>query len=63
MNDSLKKTKVAPEAVLEDFQVLSEKDPTKFTKAKEPKDAFLEQTGIHVVPKQAGRDWWWCDDV
>jgi hypothetical protein len=63
MNNSLKKTKVALESMLESSKLLSEKDPIKLIQAKEPKNAFLNQTETNIAPKQAGRDWWWCDDV
>ena len=63
MNDSLKKTKTTLESSLEDSQLLSEKGPIKLIKVKEPKNAFLKQTKTNFASKQAGRDWWWCDDV
>ena len=63
MNDSLKKIKATPASTLESSQLLSEKDSTKLIKAKEPKNAFFKQSETNYAPKQAGRDWWWCDDV
>jgi hypothetical protein len=63
MNDSLKKVKVPLESTPEPSKLLSGKDQIKLTQAKEPKNAFLKQTESNFAPKQAGRDWWWCDDV
>jgi hypothetical protein len=63
MNDSLKKVKVALESTPESSKLLSGKDQIKLTQVKEPKNAFLKQTETNFAPKQAGRDWWWCDDV
>jgi hypothetical protein len=51
------------ESTPEPSKLLSGKDPIKLTQAKEPKNAFLKQTETNFAPKQAGRDWWWCDDV
>ena len=63
MNDSLKKIKVTPASLLEGSQLLSEKDSVKLIKAKELKNAVLKQIDTNSAPRQAGRDWWWCDDV
>jgi hypothetical protein len=63
MNNSLNKIKASLESILESSKLLSEKDPIKLIKANEPKNAFLKQTETNFAPKQAGRDWWWCDDV
>jgi hypothetical protein len=63
MNDSLKKIKATLASTLEPSKLLSGKGPIKLTQAKEPKNAFLKQTEANFTPKQAGRDWWWCDDV
>jgi hypothetical protein len=49
--------------LLDGSSVLPEKDPIESNQAKEPKNAFLKQTETNFAPKQAGRDWWWCDDV
>ena len=63
MNDSLKKAIAKPMSLLESPQSLHGKDPVEFTKEKVPKKEFFKKTDIDFVPKQAGRDWWWCDDV
>jgi hypothetical protein len=63
MNNSLNKIKASLESILESSKLLSEKDPIKLIKANEPENAFLKQTETNFAPKQAGRDWWWCDDV
>jgi hypothetical protein len=63
MNDSLKKIKAMLDSTLESSKLSSGKDPSKLIKAKEPKNAFLKQTDTNFAPRQAGRDWWWCDDV
>jgi hypothetical protein len=59
MNDSLKKIK----ATLETSTLLSGKDAIKLIQPKEAKKEALRQTETNYAPKQAGRDWWWCDDV
>jgi hypothetical protein len=63
MNNSLKKIKVTLEAMLESTKLLSGKDRIKLIQAKESKNTFLKQTESNFAPRQAGRDWWWCDDV
>ena len=63
MNDSLKKMKATLEPTLESSMLLSGKDPILLIQAKEPKNEFLKQTDTDFAPRQAGRDWWWCDDV
>jgi len=63
MNDSLKKMKAALASALESSKPVLEKDPIKLSQAKEPKNAFLKQTDNNFTSRQAGRDWWWCDDV
>jgi hypothetical protein len=63
MNDSLKKIKATLESTLDSSKLLSEKDPIASIQAKEPKNEFLKQTGADFAPRQAGRDWWWCDDL
>jgi hypothetical protein len=63
MNDSLKKIKATPVSKLASSELLTEKDSIKLIQAKEPKNAFVKQTGTNFGPKQANRDWWWCDDV
>ena len=63
MNDFLKKAKVRPTSFLDGSPLLSEKDPIKLIQAKEPKNEALNQTDPNFAPRQAGRDWWWCDDV
>ena len=63
MNDSLKKMKATLEPALESSNLLSEKDPITLIQAKEPKNEALKQAESNFGPKQAGRDWWWCDDV
>jgi hypothetical protein len=63
MNDSLKKIKATLESKLASSELLTEKDSIKLIQAKEPKNAFVKQTGTNFGPKQASRDWWWCDDV
>jgi hypothetical protein len=63
MNDSLKKIKATPVSLLESPQLLSGKDPIQLIKAKELKNEFLKQADTDPAARQAGRDWWWCDDV
>jgi hypothetical protein len=63
MNDSLKKIKATLESKLASSEPLTEKDSIKLIQAKEPKNAFVKQTGTNFGPRQANRDWWWCDDV
>ena len=63
MNDSLNKAKATPASLLDASSVLSEKDPIESNQAKKPQKEFLKQTDINFAPRQAGRDWWWCDDV
>jgi hypothetical protein len=63
MNSSLKKTKATLEFTQEPSKLLSGKGSIKLTQAKEPNNAFLQRTETNFAPKQAGRDWWWCDDV
>jgi hypothetical protein len=63
MRDSLKKMKATLEPTLESSMLLSGTDPIKLIQAKEPKNEALKQTETNFAPKQAGRDWWRCDDV
>jgi hypothetical protein len=63
MNDFPKKIKATPVSLLGGPQVLSEKVPIKLIKIKEPKSEFLKQSDADFAPRQAERDWWWCDDV
>ena len=63
MHDFLKKIKVTLEPTLESSMLLSGKDPIGSIQANEPTNEFLNQTGTDFEPRQAGRDWWWCDDV
>jgi hypothetical protein len=63
MNDSLKKIKATLLSLLESAQLLLGKDRIKLIQAKESKNTFLKQTESNSAPRQAGRDWWWCDDV
>jgi hypothetical protein len=63
MNDSLKKIKATLETTLESSKLLSGTDPIRPIQAKELKNEFLNQTDPNFAPRQAGRDWWWCDDV
>lgn len=63
MNDSLRKIKVTLESTLESSKLLSGKGPIKLTKANEPENVFLKQAETNFAPKQARRDWWWCEDV
>jgi hypothetical protein len=63
MNDSLKKIKATLESTLDSSKLLSGKDPIQLIQAKEPNNEFLKQTGAAFAPRQAGKDWWWCDDV
>jgi hypothetical protein len=63
MHDSLNKAKATPASLLDGSSAFSEKDPIRSIQAKEPTNAFLKQTGTAFAPRQAGRDWWWCDDV
>jgi hypothetical protein len=57
------KIKTTLEPTLESSKPLSGKDPIKLIQAKEPKNVLLKETENNLTPKQAGRDWWWCDDV
>jgi hypothetical protein len=63
MSDSPKKTIPTLETLLKDSQLLSVKDLAKRMKAKELKNEHLEHTDSQSTPRQAGRDWWWRDDV
>jgi hypothetical protein len=63
MHDSLKKIKATLESTLDSSKLLSGQDPIRSIQAKELKNDFLNQTDTNLAPKQAGRDWWWCDDV
>lgn len=63
MNDYLKKLKTRPASLLDNSPLLSEKDSINLIKAKDQKNECLKQTDTNFEPKQAGRDWWWCDDV
>jgi len=63
MNDSLKKPKPTPENLLKESKVITGKDPIELIKAKKPKNEFLKQSDTDLAPRQAARDWWWCDDV
>lgn len=63
MNDSLKKPKPTLKSHLKESKVITGKDPIGLIKAKEPKKELLKQTDTDFAPRQAGRDWWWCDDV
>ena len=63
MHDSLKKIKATLESTLDSSKLLSEKDPNRSIQANESKNESLKQTGTAFAPRQAGRDWWWCDDV
>jgi hypothetical protein len=63
MHDSLKKVKATLKPALEPFKLLSGTEPIKSIQAKEPKNEFLKQKDTDFAPRQAGRDWWWCDDV
>ena len=63
MNDSLKKMKATLESTLDSSKLLSGTEPIKSIQAKEPKNEFLKQTDTDFTPRQAGRDWWWWDDV
>jgi hypothetical protein len=63
MNDSLKKIKATLESSLDSSKLLSGKDPNRSIQAKEPTNEFLNQSDTDFAPRQAGRDWWWCDDV
>jgi hypothetical protein len=63
MKDSLKKMKARLEPVLESSNLLSGKDPITLIQAKDPKNEALKQAESNFGPRQAGRDWWWCDDV
>jgi hypothetical protein len=63
MNDSLKKIKATLESTLESSKLLSGTDPIRSIQAKELNNEFLNQTDPNFAPRQAGRDWWWCDDV
>jgi hypothetical protein len=63
MHDSLKKIKATLESSLDSSKLLSGKDPNRSIQANESKNESLKQTGTAFAPRQAGRDWWWCDDV
>ena len=67
MNDSLKKIKATLESTLDSSKLLSEKDSIGSIQANESKNESknesLKQTGTAFAPRQAGRDWWWCDHV
>jgi len=63
MHDSLKKIKATPASLLDGSSALSEKDPIGPIQANESKNESLKQTGTDFTTRQAGRDWWWCDDV
>ena len=63
MHDSLKKIKATPASLLDGSSVLLEKDPIGPIQANESKNESLKQTGTDCATRQAGRDWWWCDDV
>jgi len=63
MNDSLNEAKATPAILLDSSSVLPKKDLIESNQEKEPQKEFLEQTDINFAPRQAGRDWWWCDDV
>ena len=63
MHDSLKKINATLESTPESSKLLSGKDPMKSIQAKGPKNEALNQTDPNFAPRQAGRDWWWCDDV
>jgi hypothetical protein len=63
MRDSLKKIKATLESTPESSKLLSEKDRITLIQAKESKNAFSKQAESNFAPRQAGRDWWWCDDV
>ena len=63
MHDFLKKAKARPGSFLDGSLLLSGKDPTESNQAKELQKEFVAQTETDFAPRQAGRDWWWCDDV
>jgi hypothetical protein len=63
MNDSLKKMKATLESTLDSSKLLSEKDSIGSIQANESKNEVLKQAETNFGPRQAGRDWWWCDDV
>jgi hypothetical protein len=63
MHDFLKKIKPTLEPTLESSMLSSGKDPIGSIQANESKNESLKQTGTDFAPRQAGRDWWWCDDV
>jgi hypothetical protein len=63
MHDSLKKIKATLESTFDSSKLLSEKDLIESNQAKQPQKEFLNQTDTILTPWQAGRDWWWCDDV
>ena len=63
MHDSLNKAKATPASLLDGSSVFSEKDSIGSIQANEPKNEFLNQSDTDFAPRQAGRDWWWCDDV
>ena len=63
MHDFLKKAKARPGSFLDGSPLFSGKDPIEPNQAKEPQKEFVKQTDTDFTPRQAGRDWWWCDDV
>jgi hypothetical protein len=63
MHDSLNKAKATPASLLDGSSAFSEKDSIGSIQANESKNESLKQTGTAFAPRQAGRDWWWCDDV
>jgi hypothetical protein len=63
MHDSLKKIKATLESTLDSSMLSSGKDPIGSIQANESTNEFLNQTDTNFTPRQAGRDWWWCDDV
>jgi hypothetical protein len=63
MNDSLNKAKATPAFLLDGSSALPEKDLIESNQAKEPQKEFLNQSDTDFAPRQAARDWWWCDDV
>jgi hypothetical protein len=62
VNVSQKKTKPTLESPPKESQLVLGKDLIKRMKAIELKKEHLEHTETQSTPKQAGRDWWWCDD-
>jgi hypothetical protein len=63
MNNSLKKIKATLESTPESSKLLSENDRITLIQAKESKNVFSKQVESNFAPRQADRDWWWCDDV